>query len=113
MTYPTPFVVTRHAWVAAGTDRYGNEAGSWPVGTPVPVHGWSPPGPDSEQSSTARDAAVRDLDLFAPAGTAFAPRDRCTVDGLLFEVVGWPQDYTHGPFGWAAGVKVNLKRVEG
>ena len=54
------------------------------------------------------------FDLFC--ATPFAEHgDRVTVPGerLPFKVEGYPEDYNHGPFGFAPGYRINLVRVEG
>lgn len=110
---PAPYVVQRQVYEPGGVDRYNNETASWPVVVDVPVYGWAPAS-EQEPGGERRTAVVRDVDLFAPAGTVFAPRDRVALHGVVYEVVGHPQDYTTGPFLWrGAGVVVNLNRVEG
>lgn len=111
--FPTPFVVQREAFVAGGVDAHGNPAEGWSTPVDVPVFGWSPPAADREPFETARGAVQRDLDVYGPAGTGGAPRDRWTVDGVLYEAVGYPEDFTHGPWLWDAGVRISLVRVEG
>lgn len=113
MSLPTPYVVKRAAFVAGATDAHGNPRESWAAPVDVAVHGWAPPAADKEPSDPGRSAVIRDLDLYAPAGTTGGSRDRWMVDGVLYEAVGYPEDYTKGPWQWAAGVRINLKRVEG
>lgn len=110
---PTPFTVKRSAFTAGATDSYGNPVESWVTATDVAVHGWAPPSADVEPFEQGRNAVVRDLDLYAPAGTVGGPRDRWTVAGTVFEQVGHVEDFSHGPFGFSGGVRINLKRVEG
>ncbi len=112
MTSPTPYTVLREAW-APSTDAHGNESDGWAAAVSVAVHGWSPPSADAEPFEPGRSPVVRDLDLYAPAGTAGGPRDRWTVDGVVYDAVGYPEDFTRGPWQWAAGVRVSLKRPEG
>ena len=112
-TLPTPYTVTRAAFTPGATDAHGNPVDSWDTPVTVAVHGWVPPSADTDPGDPARSAVVRDLDLYAPAGTTGGPRDHWVVDGVTYEQVGHPEDYTKGPWQWAAGVRVNLKRVEG
>lgn len=114
MTLPTPYTVTHEIYAAGELDAHNNATDSWGAGVSVAVHGWAPASADTEPADPGRSAVVRDLDLYAPAGTTSAPRDRWMVDGNLYESVGHEEDFTHGPFrNWSAGVRVNLLRVEG
>lgn len=113
MTYPTPHAVTRAPFAPGATDAHGNAIDAWATAVAVAVHGWAPASADKEPFEAGRNPVVRDLDLYAPTGTVSAPRDRWTVDGTLYESVGHEEDFTHGPFGWVAGVRINLLRVEG
>ena len=110
---PTPYTVTRAVYTPGAADAHNNVTDAWADAIPVLVHGWAPGSGDKEPAEPGRTAVVRDLDLYAPAGTVSAPRDRWTVDGTPYESVGHEEDYTHSPFGWDAGVRVNLIRVEG
>jgi hypothetical protein len=55
------------------------------------------------------ESVVVTLELFAPARPV-GDRDRFVVNGATYEVVGDPEDYDHGPFGFAPGMVVNLTR---
>lgn len=113
MTFPTPYTVTRSALIEGAEDAHGNPVESWGSPVSVPVHGWAPPSADSTPIASGRDPVIRDLDLYAPVGTTGQPRDRWTVDGVVYEQVGYIEDYTRGPWQWAAGLRINLKRWEG
>lgn len=113
MSLPTPYTVQLESWTGGGFDSHGNPVDTWAPPVGVPVHGWATPGSDTETAAGYRTAVERDLDVYAPAGTVVGPRDRMTVDGLRYEVVGYVEDYTHGPWQWPAGVRINLRRVEG
>lgn len=113
MSIPTPHTVSRAAYLPGETDAHGNAVDTWATAVAVSVHGWAPASQDEEPPEAGRSAVVRDMDLYAPSGTVSAPRDRWTVGGVLYESVGHHEDYTKGPWGWEAGVKVNLIRVEG
>lgn len=105
------FTVSHSAWTEETPDSWGTPTRGWSAAVQVEVFGWASPGADSEIRDTATGVR-RDLDLYSPTGFT-RPRDRVTVDGVLYECVGWPEDYTHGPFGFEAGYRINLKRVEG
>lgn len=80
------------------------------AGRPVRVMGWAPT-QASEPTATAVEA---DLDLLVPPGVVSGPRDVVDVpDAGRFEVVGYAEDWSKGPFGFPAGIVVKLRRVEG
>lgn len=51
--------------------------------------------------------------LITPADFSMGPHDRIEVRGRMFEVEGYPQDHTMGPW-WNPGLVVwELSRIEG
>lgn len=112
--YPTPFTVTRHVFTPSTTGGYDG-VGTWKTtGVSVKVHGWGPPtSAGTSPFEQQRSPVIRDLDLYAPPGTPGKPEDRWVVDGDTYKQVGHVEDFTHGPFGFQAGVRINLLRVEG
>lgn len=113
MSLPAPYTVLRAPFAPGTRDAHGNDVDTWGAPVAVAVHAWAAPAADTLPGDDNRDSVIRDLDLYAPAGTVGAPRDRWTVNGTVYEQVGHVEDYTHGPWQWAAGVRINLKRVEG
>lgn len=110
--FPTPWSVTLHARSLGAKDSHGNPRETWAdPGVAEPAYGWCPPSADSQPFETNRTAVVCDLDVYMPISAA-VPKDRMTVDGVVYEVIGYPEDFNHGPFGFAPGVRVNLKRVK-
>lgn len=96
-----------------GRDEYGNDLTGHDVDNPdtQKVYGWAPAGTD--ETATWRRTVTADLQLFAPPGFRCTSQDAVVVDGVTYTVEGVPEDYTHGPFGWEPGIRVNLTRVEG
>jgi hypothetical protein len=94
-------------------DGRGNPADGWGPPRRVAVFGWGPPAADREPFEQGRSEVARDLDLYAPPGVGCGPRDRWLVAGGVWEQVGWAEDFTSGPFGFAPGARVSLRRVEG
>lgn len=119
--YPTPFTVGWHTAVTpAGDDPETTytpalvDGSNEPVdGTAVKVMGWAPA--TSTEPQVGR--VEHDIDLFCTPGTACRPNDvvDLPLDRSLgrFEVVGYPLDWTKGPFGFTPGMVVQLRRVEG
>lgn len=112
MSLPAPYTVTREPYEPTA-DSHGAPADGWGSPVDVSVHGWAPPGSDSEPFEDGRRAVERDLELYAPAGTSGGPRDRWTIAGVQYVQEGYPEDYSTGPWAVGFGVVINLKRVEG
>lgn len=113
MAFPTPHTIQRLPWTGVGENEHGNEVDTYGAPIDVPAHGWAPPTASSEPLESGRNAVVRDLDVYLPDGSAFGPHDRAVVAGVPYDVVGYPEDFTTGPFGFSAGWRLSLKRVEG
>jgi hypothetical protein len=107
--FPTPWTVQHAVWVDGGTDAHGNDIDAWAAPVDVKVMGWSAPTSDERASGRV----VIDLAMYCPPGVTGASRDRWILPDGLYEQQGPGEDYTHGPFGWAPGVVINLQRVEG
>lgn len=110
--FPTPWTVdVLHP--LEGQDEYGNDLDGHDYANPDTqrVYGWSPAG-TSEQGGW-RTQVTADLQVYAPPGFRCGPQDLVVVDGVRYHVEGDLEDYTHGPFGWTPGVRVNLSKVTG
>lgn len=110
--FPTPYTVLTEAYSGSTYDAHGNYTDSWLAPVEQPVIGWYTP-VSTEPKIAGRDQVIVDLALMTPPGFVIGPLDRVTVAGVRFEVIGYPEDYTHGPFNFNPGLVVNLKRVEG
>lgn len=111
-TFPTPWTITLHARSLGTKDFHGNPKETWAdPGISEDAYGWAPPSPDGQPFEPNRVPVVRDLDVYMPASAA-RPKDRMMVDGALYSVIGYPEDFNHGPFGFAPGVRVSLLRIE-
>jgi hypothetical protein len=113
MSLPTPYTLAHEVYDPGPKNAHGNRTDAWHPPVDLLVHGWAPPSADTAPFEAGRSPVVRDLDLYAPAGTVAAPKDRITVLGDAYLVVGHPGDFTHGPWQWKAGVRIHLKRAEG
>lgn len=95
----------------AGTveNEYGNTVDAWettPI--PTPVYGWAPAG--TNEVSASRHTVTADLELFAPSSFTVDPRSRIRILGRTYEIQGDVESFDYGPFGYAPGVRVNLRR---
>ena len=112
---PTPHTISVERWQAnTGTrDAHNNPIESYAAAEPVAVH-WIAPAGVGESVMGGRRHAEAVLQVGAPAGTVIGARDRVTIDGEHWQVVGSTQDYTRGPWSMPfAGVVFELKQDRG
>ena len=94
-------------------NAHGNPARVWGLPRAELVFGWAPAG-TAEPAQAGRDEVTQDLDLLVPPGFSCSPLDLVVIPGKgALEVEGHVQDYTSGPFEYAPGGVVRLRRVEG
>ena len=105
---PTPWTVQHLAYDGTTEDDRGNEVPAWADPVPRRVYGWGAP-QSNEPKVAGVESVVVTLELFSPVFPV-GDMDRIVVDGDTFDVVGDPEDYTHGPFGFEPGMVVNLTR---
>ncbi|MBF6459806.1 hypothetical protein IU433_12240 [Nocardia puris] len=120
MTFPTPWTVRYWARTPPGPDPYRAPATYSPPltgdGEPVAVYGWYTPSIDDPFVAGHPERAVIDVLLLAPPG--FDPADGSVIElpagpAGRFEVAAGGRDYTHGPFGFAPGAVIALRKVVG
>lgn len=99
------------------TDPYsGGTVESWADGdvAATPVDGCGVAGGGSlEPLQDARNAVVSDFDVIMPPGTVVTSANRVIVRGLTCTVEGRPFDWRSPFTGWAPGVIVHAKIMEG
>lgn len=108
--FPTPFTVEHSRPVPAGENALGQVI-TEAVTESRPVCGWSPEKSEDGAEPALAGRVITEVNLLTPDGDW---RDGDTVtlpDGRLFVVVGDPEDNNAGPFGFAPGYKVLLRRV--
>lgn len=125
MSLPLAQVVGVCKRVEDAADGHGNAVLRFADPVDVRVFGYGPRSADgsAEAFPSGRDVVTVGLSVYGPpfpwapvAGgdpVTVTPLDRLEVAGVLYEVDGEVADWTHGPFGFAPGVSVSLKRVEG
>lgn len=84
---------------------------TWSAPVDYPVCGWWA---SSDEPFVAGHERVEiRTNLITPVEFPAEPRDRVVLDGILYEIDGYAQDHTNGPW-WNPGVVVwNLTRIEG
>ena len=104
-------VVIITATIGTDFDDYGNPV-TTETRTDWPVYGWAPGG--STELTGWSSQVTADLAVYGPQPPVeISSSARLEVNGLTYDVKGIPQDFDHGPFGFAPGVRVLLERVTG
>lgn len=113
--FPTPWTITVHAHSYGAKNGHGARADVF-TDRVERVYGWSPPSADTEPFEQGRRVVVADLDIYGPATLSVDSLDEVTIPSGAaagrYKVEGDPEDFNHGPFGFAPGVRVSLRRVE-
>lgn len=111
MTFPLPYTIAHRAYSGTGEDDHGNEIPAYAAPVTVAAFWWSPS--SSEPAVAGHDRVVVDKVAVVDSATEIGPRDLVEIEGIEYEVVGYAEDYDHGPW-WVPGCRpVNLQRVEG
>lgn len=96
---PLPFTCQHLAYAAGAEDDHGNAIVGW--AEPVDVACFWYPKTSSRQlgdESVSNEQSSVDLELAIDPTVVVDQRDRFTIGGKDFEVVGLPEDYNHGPY---------------
>ncbi len=114
MTLPARHTVGWHTVDTGAVDGEGNPVIEYlpsldEPGTPTAVIGWATP--QSTEPEIGR--VIHDIDLYIQPGATSQPQDVVDLPDGQYEVIGWPLDWTRGPFLYAPGAVVQLKRVTG
>lgn len=114
MTFPLAQTIKHAAFNGTTRDTRGNIVESWAAAVDVYVYGWHT-GSSHEPQIAGHDRVVVEGQVFGPESWRPSPRDRVTLPGVAgtYEVIGEPEDYNHGPFGFRPGLVTNLKKTEG
>lgn len=92
-------------------DGLGNQSGGHGAAESWMVVGVEP-SVSTEPEVAGHDRVVVDAKMYAPTTMAPSPDDRVTVRGMVFDVVGYPQDADLGPWWDLPLSTILLRRVE-
>jgi len=106
------FTIGRRAWSAGAADAMGNVQPVW--ATAVDVYATSIYATSVEElPANAREANHTYVTVLLPSGSGFDRRDLAVVQGVEFDVDGDLETFATGPYGYDAGDRLSLSRVEG
>ena len=103
---PLPFTCQHMKYTAGVEDSHGNTVPDWETPVEEQCFWWLPESSEPLSDPTGGDRVAADLVLVVASTVAVDHRDRFTVHGHTFEVVGLPKDYDHGPFNYTPGRQV-------
>ncbi len=112
MSLPTPHTVQRVRRTQTGENALGQPIYTETV-TSVAVRGWEPSSEMERYTAALAGRTVSDLKLLSPTGDFKSSDAVILPNGATYEVDGEVLDYNTGPFGFAPGYAVNLRRVNG
>lgn len=104
--FPLPFTCQHEAYTAGVEDLHGNTTPGWSTPVSVACVWWSPSSAEPQSPPTGGDRVAADVVLVVDSTLQVDHRDRFSVDGKRFEVVGLPKDYDHGPFGYSPNRRI-------
>lgn len=108
--FPTPHTVTHTRFATAGYNALGQPLIE-PISASRTVYGWSPKETQDGGNPTLAGMVITELYLLSPEAD-WVDGDIVTLpDGRDFTVAGDPEDNNAGPFGFAPGCRVALRRV--
>lgn len=98
----------------SAADPYSGETqDDWSSPTSVSVAGVAvEPRPSGEPLQNARNQVTSGFTLYVPSGTTISARNRVTVRGDTFNVVGEPATWRSPFTGWEPGLVVQVERTE-
>jgi len=111
-TYPTRFTVGVRTHQGGTENAHGNDEDSWSDPVDWAVYAVAPAG-TLEPFEANRAPITWDLDVLGPVEGAPGSKDLAVWQGVEYKVEGRFESFDFGPFGFAPGGRVRLKRVEG
>ena len=112
MTFPLAQTVGHMVYRSDVRNSRGNLVDAWDDPVDVRVYSWHVPSSHEPQIAGHERVVVQAV-VLAPESFKPGDRDKIALPIGVFEVIGDVEDYNHGPFGWAPGNSINLKRVTG
>lgn len=111
MRFPLPWTAGHEVYSEGSDDAHGNPAQSWAAPVSVPAIWWSPS--STEPVVAGHDRVQVDVVMAVDSALAVGPHDRFVLDSQEYDVIGEPEDYSHGPYATPGRKPFNLQRVDG
>lgn len=111
MRFPLPWTAGHRVYSEGADDAHGNPIRSWAAPVDVPTLWWSPS--STEPLLAGHDRVSVDVVMAVDSALAVSPHDRFVLDSKEYEVIGFPEDYDHGPYVAPGRKPVYLNRLDG
>ncbi len=112
MRFPLKFTAGHKVYSETGSqDAHGNDIPTWANAVNVPAMWWSPS--STEPVVAGHDRVQVDLVMVVDSALAVSPHDRMVIGSDEYDVIGFPEDYDHGPYAVPGRKPLNLQRVDG
>lgn len=107
-SFPLPFTALHSSYLddPDTVDDHGNAVVGWADPVPVPCFWWYGDSYEPIAAPAGSDQVSIDINLVVDVELEVDHRDRFTVSGHDFEVVGLPKEWDHGPFGFSPNRRV-------
>lgn len=111
---PALFDVSHRVFSADGVDDHGNYVESWSAGVGKKFITFTTPR-TSEPKLAGHDRDVVEFELIVKSDFGVvSPQDRMVIDGIEYDVIGQPEDFTKNPWRTDFGCfTINLRLVNG
>ncbi|MGW0245057.1 hypothetical protein ACWDYH_00265 [Nocardia goodfellowii] len=113
--FPTPYTAhTRAFSEGPEKDPRGSLVKKWATPVAQRLIAIGPKTVETEPVKPGYDRVVIKRDLYAPPGFVAGPQDKVLLPGEPeYIVVGYPEDFSGGPWGFNPGLVVHVTRTEG
>ncbi len=99
--FPLPFNCQHEAYTPGDVDNHGNITEGWADPADVACAWWPVSSEEPPAPPTGSERVVAELALVVDVTLTVDHRDRFTVAGQRYEVVGLPKNYNYGLFGFS------------
>lgn len=110
MTLVAARTVTHTPLVGAGENAHGQPVFTNGATRVRAVYGWEPKQNFPDNTPGTADRVITDIGLLTP-DPDWEHGDVVVVDAKRYAVFGAVEDYSSGPFGYAGGYRVTLRRI--
>lgn len=111
MRFPLKWTAGHRVYSETDQDAHGNLIPTWAAPVDVPAMWWSPS--STEPILAGHNRVQVDVVLVVDSTRVVSPHDRMVLGADVYEVIGFPEDYDHGPYSVPGRKPVNLRRWDG
>lgn len=110
--FPATHTFQHHVWETAGTDGHNNPVGVLGEAVDRVAIAWYQINSTEPISPDYVARTVTDIAILVEDPTLFNAKDAVVLDGVTFEVIGVPADWSKGPWADIFGAEIHARRVD-